>query len=428
MSLYYLSLQILSQLVGVPRSSPQGNLFKLCTNHVQCSFESKQNCLPQEIMNNTTFCSQAFSEHQRQILLVVRSSIAMTSMVTCLAAVALWMFFRLHKRFPHRLSLYLLAAALFQSFTLAMNITSLNHDYESDSHSKLCSGVGFLVQYSSWGVLLFSTEMVFHLSYLVLMQRELWSSKVELFYLFFPVLFPWLFVWIPFIHNTYGLAGAWCWIRKQDEYCNPFKEGLIEQFALWYVPYFILTIINSISITVITIILCKRTCDKKRQGHKAFQEDVCDIKCKPFQDGDNRYKDEYHQYRQALRETLPLLALPIAFLFLGWFALANRIFRAVSDQSSFPLALAHAAASPFLGFFVSTSFFIHLVLQGKFSKKNIYRSFRQWRQRALRHQGAANKVKLAVHDPTCLLSDKYTATDRSHTRISESAMDGTENQ
>ena len=378
-------------------------------------------------MNNTTFCNQAFSEHQRQILLVVRSSIAMVSMATCLAAVTMWVFFRLYKRFPHRLSLYLLAAALFPSFTLAMNITSLNHDYESDFHSKLCSGVGFLVQYSSWGVLLFSTEMVFHLSYLVLVQKEIWSWKVELFYIFFPMLFPWLFVWIPFIHNTYGLAGAWCWIRKQDEYCNPFKEGLIEQFALWYVPYFILTIINSISITIIAIILCKRTCDKKHQAHQVFEEDGS-TNYKAFQEGDNLYSDEYHKYKQVLRETLPLLALPVAFLLLGWFALANRIFRAVSDQSSFALAMTHAAASPFLGFFVSTSFFIHLMLQGKFSKRNIYSAFHQWHRHVAHQQGFDNTLKLVVHDPTCLLPDKYSATDAPFEIISESEVDGIENQ
>ena len=372
-------------------------------------------------MNNTTFCNQAFSEHQRQTLLVVRSSIAMVSAATCLAAIAMWVFFRLHKRFPHRLSLYLLAAALFQSFTLATNILSLNHDYESDFQSNLCSVVGFLVEYSSWGVLLFSTEMVFHLSYLVLMQKELWSRKVELLYIFFPIVFPWLFVWIPFIHNTYGLAGAWCWIRKQDEYCNPFKEGLIEQFALWYVPYFILTIINSISITVIAIILSKRTYDKKRQADKVFQWDGDgSTNYKAFQEGDDQYKDEYHKYKQALRETLPLLALPITFLLLGWFALANRIFRAVSDQSSFALALTHAAASPSLGFFVSTSFFIHLMLQGKFSKKNIKSTFYQWHRHVSHQQGPNNNTGLAVHDPTFLVTDKYSATDAPFEIISES--------
>ena len=378
-------------------------------------------------MNNTTFCNQAFSEHQRQILLVVRSSIAMVSMASCLAAIGMWVFFRLHKRFPHRLSLYLLAAALFQSFTLAMNITSLNHDYKSDFHSNLCSGVGFLVEYSSWGVLLFSTEMVFHLSYLVLIQKELCSLKVELFYTFFPVLFPWLFVWIPFIHDTYGLAGAWCWIKNQDKQCNSLKVGFTEQFALWYVPYFILTIINSISITVITIILCKRTHKRKHQVHEELQEDA-GTNYKQFQEGDNLYQDEYHKYKQALKETLPLLTLPVAFLFLGWFALANRIFRAVSDQSSFALALMHAAASPSLGFFVSSSFIIHLTLQGKFSRNNIYSTFHQWHRHVAHEQNFTTIFKRVVHDPTSLLPDKYSATDASFEMISESDVDGNENQ
>ena len=367
-------------------------------------------------MNNSTSCDQI--EH-RQLLLVACNAVSIVSMASCLAAIVMWVFFRLYKRFPHRLSLYLLAATLFHAFTQAMEITTLNHDYESKFQSRLCSGAGFLVVYGSWVALLFSTELVFHLSYLVLKQKELWSWKVELFYIFFPLLFPCLFVWIPFMYDTYGLAEAWCWIRKQNEFCELLIAGLIEQFALWYVPYFILAIINFISVTIIVITLCKRTCDKKYQAYEVLQEDQAG----------NLYKRDYHQYKQVLRETLPLLVFPIALLLLGSCALAGKIHWDVSTQINFALSLTQTAVFSSLGFFVSTLFIIHLVLQGKFSKENIKSTFHQWHRYVTHQKRYDNNFKFGVYyGSTHILPDKYSATDASFEIIRESEVDGIETQ
>ena len=119
-------------------------------------------------MNNTTFCDQAFTKHERQWLVAVYSSISTVSFILSIVAIIMLLFFRLWKRFPHRLFLYLLIAVLVDAFAQALNFATFNYDYESGFHSKLCSAVGFLEQYSSCVVLLFSTELVFHLFYLVL--------------------------------------------------------------------------------------------------------------------------------------------------------------------------------------------------------------------------------------------------------------------
>ena len=39
-------------------------------------------------------------------------------------------------------------------------------------------------------------------------------------------------VWISFLHDAYGLAGAWCWIRQKDDNCDSLLAGKIEQYVL----------------------------------------------------------------------------------------------------------------------------------------------------------------------------------------------------
>jgi len=57
----------------------------------------------------------------------------------------------------------------------------------------------------------------------------------------------------------YGLAGAWCWITVTGESCQPYKEGLIEQFTLWYGPLMLIVLLNFLAMVVMIIILYRGT-------------------------------------------------------------------------------------------------------------------------------------------------------------------------
>ena len=96
---------------------------------------------------------------------------------------------------------------------------------------------------------------------------------------------------VPFITHTYGLAGAWCWIKATDADCSKLEAGVTEQFTLWYGPLFVLSILEII--IVITCNLCKRAWSYDREN------------CDPLLPRQNR--------RAVLKEVLPLIACPIIF-------------------------------------------------------------------------------------------------------------------
>ena len=286
-------------------------------------------------------CSLPFDTKHEVFL--ARGTTAIISTISCLIGICLFIFFRLQKSLTHRLSLYLLISALLCSSTMLLQILVNKIQYEN---SLLCAIVGFMVQFSIWTKFLFTTVVVVMLSGLVLCYSLV--QKVEYFYVPFSFLFPITFTWIPFLSNAYGLAGGWCWIRTHDEDCNLILAGLIEQFALCYAPLLILCTINTGLIIVMTFVLSYRACKKSSSYDGIDQEAVC--------------------YRQALKETLPLIAYPIIFQILGWLALANRLYRAISDSYTKEevLWVVHALADPSWGFFSGVTFVLHLLFLGKF--------------------------------------------------------------
>ena len=80
-----------------------------------------------------------------------------------------------------------------------------------------------------------------HLFFLAVFNKNYEDSrKYELCIILTAVIIPFVVSIIPICHihkvKTYGLAGAWCWIRSIDEECHEIKAGVIEQFTLWYAP------------------------------------------------------------------------------------------------------------------------------------------------------------------------------------------------
>ena len=195
------------------------------------------------------------------------------------------------------------------------NYTGIPFDFSQ--HHNLCQAITFLLQYSIWILLLLTTFIVFHLAALVFFFKTL--NKLEPFLVVFSLLFPLLFSWVPFLHDTYGLAGAWCWIRVYGYAdCQYYEEGLIEQYALWYGPFLLLLIFNAILTMAVLIILCRRAfC--KQSNHAPKDEENRVVRFQGL-------NPEADKYKKALKDTLPLLAYPIIYNFFSWFTLANHTY------------------------------------------------------------------------------------------------------
>ena len=134
---------------------------------------------------------------------------------------------------------------------------------------------------------------------------------------------------IPFIHNSYDVAGAWCWIRgwKDDCATQKYLEGTIEQFVLWYGPLYVSLTITVVAVFIIIIVLVQRA-----RAHKNL-ENECLIE-----------NHEHDQNKKAIKELLPLLAYPVIFYVLSLFPIIDRTYSATSTNNN----VGWAGLSPYL--------------------------------------------------------------------------------
>ena len=159
---------------------------------------------------------------------------------------------------------------------------------------------------------------------------------LEACYVLVPVLFPLLFAWVPFIHDAYGLEGASCWIRELDDNCTQIYPGLVEQYALWHAPVLLVCFIDSIHITAIFVILCKRAC--------ATQQTPDPV------------------YKNTLKENIPLLVYPILYQCFALVSVGLQIHKTVTLEVHHVLWMTHAVIPPLRGLLVAVVYIIYLIV------------------------------------------------------------------
>ena len=291
--------------------------------------------------DNETYCNETYSLTQKNTISIVLGSIGLVSFCSCVVALSLVFHFGLYKKSTYRLAMYQVLSALAFSFDKMLSFFLLNHSSDSLPFAIFCKTKAFFNVYIHWVNLLFTISLTFHLFYLAVFLKNL--EKMELFYVLFSTLFPLLFSWIPFIHDNYGVTGAWCWIRNWKGNCaiQNYLEGIIEQFTLWYGPLFVCLIISIIATIIIVLVLLWRVSKAKSDVNQPL------LKSK---------------YKKALHELLPLLAYPAIFNCLSLFPLVHRIYDAVTSFTSFNLSLAHSITGSLLGLFSSTVLILHVVI------------------------------------------------------------------
>ena len=326
--------------------------------------------------NDSDLCNNTFSKEQIDQILIALSTTGMVSMVTCFIAVLMVVLLRLYKKFAYRLALYQVLAALFFSLTLSLELLALHYESKSVYFRRVCEAVGFMTQYSTWVKLMFTACLTFHLFCLAVFFKNF--IKLEVMYVLISVFSPLLHVWIPFIKHSFGMSGAWCWIRGWKDDCarEKYTLGLIEQFALWYGPFFLVALVDALAIVTMVITLAIRASKERRRSSVSDMEPLL-----------NQTRD---QKKEALKQLLPLLIYPLLFLMLILFALVDRVYGALAKSASYPLAIIHAVFGLSWGLFAGLALILHLCLLKEWSKKK-----RKWVSHAHRH--AKSKSKSALH-------------------------------
>ena len=301
-------------------------------------------------------CNQSLPDKIHRELMIIYSSCSLLSAFGCTLAILLILCFRMYKLLTHRLILYHLLSALFYSISNILQVTSLYQDYWSGEDYQWCIAEAFLLQYSNWAMLLATLNITLHMTGMVIFYMYYTHlSKLEPFYILFPLFFPALIVWIPLINNDYGISGPWCWIKLYNENCTWNREGMIEEYALWYGEFLLSLVMNSLAIILLVVVLCKR-------AHCGGDSNNLGL-----------------NYNKALKQTLPIIGFPIIYQIIGWMNLANRTIQAKEGgKGNYALWLIHSVSAPSHGFFASVMTIIYLAIIRKFKKEEIRKVVSEW--------------------------------------------------
>ena len=99
-------------------------------------------------------------------------------------------------------------------------------------------------------------------------------NKLEVPNLAVIVVLPLVIDWIPFVTNSYGPFGAWCWISILDQDCSTHMAGLWEQIWLWDIPFGVvafLTLVLFIASLCVLVYAVKTT-----KAHKLIEVGILD--------------------------------------------------------------------------------------------------------------------------------------------------------
>ena len=318
------------------------------------------NCSELNLTNQSCFKLSTGDFHS---LIWVKASLAVLAGVGCCLTVGMIVFFKAYKVFVHRIALYLNVAALLTAVIFALEIAPVEDvcGYVDVKNEHFCEAIGFFAQYFSWVILDFICWITVHLFMLGVLQRHYKSRRYEVGSVIACLLVPLAFSIVPFIDfkndTLYGQAGVWCWIKTTTQDCHSLKEGVIEQFTLFFGPFMLFATLNFLAMLVTVVIFYRGT--RKASRSYNLQE----------------------QYKVALKDALPLLFYPILFNIIFSLAFANRVYYAASKNSSFPLWVVHAIAIESLPLFIPWAFLLHPYTLKRLKCSQLKKAAMEWKHR-----------------------------------------------
>lgn len=315
--------------------------------------------------NATEDCPEGsqFTTEQKTLILYVYGGDGILSTIVCLSALLIMIRYKFYKDTIQRLLLWQLIAGLGLSLYNVLNMSFINYHQETSSelYSKLCSVVGYIGTVTLLMKMAFTFWLtLFLFRCLVCLRDPKDLSNMEIIYVGTSLGVPFLVSWVPFVHNLYGIAGAWCWISDWRDECanNKVILGVIEQYALIYASGTVLASVNAVllTITFIAIICRMKFCVKSSLERESLLETM------------------QLKHKTLLKKLLPLVAYPLMFILLFIVPLVNRIYGTVGERISFPLFMVHATVEPFWGLFVGATIIVHIfIIKCKKKRSREYR-------------------------------------------------------
>ena len=277
--------------------------------------------------------------HDINIMRGIIGFVTMTLVIISLISV--FLFVRYKKNYlpkitvTERLLLYMGFATIFRSFVVILQMTTIDYNNANKAQTRLCAGVGFLNQWSTWTEILTIQMLIVHLLIQLSCGIEVSKNRLlEVFYIIVPIFFPLLFSWVPFIYESYGIAGAWCWIQMDKQHM---KQGFYLQIGLWLGPLPLIQLLDMIAMFIIYPILFR-----------------CKRKMNVFDKNDGQY---------LLKQHVPFMLLISLSIIFEWVTFANRLYVGVTGSSDFiGIWYIHAMTTSCAGILIAVCIWLYLLV------------------------------------------------------------------
>ena len=292
-----------------------------------------------------------------------------------------------------RLFVYLTAITVWY---LSMEIMHIRPYTDLD---QFCAASGFLDQWAGVSVLIFTFTVSVFVLYKVcqedivrLCDCQISNMKklLEASFVFFLIILPLPFIWIPFLHGNYARDGEpWCWIVTHNKDCSENVEGFWEQIGLWYAPLSILGLLIVLSVFTTAGIFCKRACT---------------------------YRLTRRRHERKAAETIILLIFLLLFGTLaGIEATSNLYFSFTKKQQGYALSMAHALITPVGKLMIPVGYFFYLYSLKKFRLDSIKASASKWKQQFICHCRKSEQLTHPTVGETVTVRSSYAVIDLSDT-------------
>ena len=258
----------------------------------------------------------------------------MVSALCCIFVIGLIFLLKKQHFFIQRIILYHCLAALFRAIAIILRLHRLGYQNDSATLRALCSFTGFMDQVTLWCLVVDFSVISFTLLMTAVFHKNV--ARLEGLYIFLIFVFPFTFNWIPFINNSYGRVGAWCWIRhlNYDDNCTEYKFGSILQDVLWIAPSSIFLIVMIPIYIIVVVFVARKKCSRRYQVIHDRESEALSITLN--------------------EEVWPLLFFPLGVLILNLLPLANEIHDTIYINSpSYGLSLASAIVYPLQGGYIA---------------------------------------------------------------------------
>ena len=287
--------------------------------------------------NNITENSSCspYDSPEYAVVAAVSAGLAFLSTILVAFMIAIIILFKKYRFLSQRLILYMAISAILVNLGIILHRVDYMNQM-TEFYIRFCMFGGYLDQLSNW--MLLNSVCAITIYLLLALFTEKKTEKYELVYIFFIFIFPFTYCWVPFIENSYGRAGAWCWIRAEERIdCKPFKFGVLLQFIIWFVPLY--TLMAVLILLYVTILV--KLCLNKQKWNRISTEEIIEFK------------------KQVKKDLLPLVLYPLIYFLLNIFPFINRIYNQTHKDPQLGLWYLAALANPSMGAWIALTFTLH---------------------------------------------------------------------